>query len=97
MPNHDKKLLPNGKLPTHEDLRESVEAWTREIAGKCRAHGMPVAVFLVVVPLNDPKPAWAHNMITAGALELLSRIRTDVASHTIGLVSAMPHDLARKH
>jgi hypothetical protein len=31
-----------------------------------------VAVFLVVVPLDDPKPQWAHNMTTPGALAALA-------------------------
>lgn len=73
------KRLPDKARVSHEDLRESVDAWAKEIISKCRNHKMPVGVILVVVPLDDPKPQWAHNLSPQNVQELLRHVGTDIA------------------
>lgn len=86
--NPNGKRLPDKAQVKHEDLRESVKAWTEEIAAKCRNYKMPVGVFLVVVPLDDPKPQWSHNMTPAGVQQLLRHVGADIAIKGGGIAIA---------
>lgn len=82
------KRLTDGKQATHEDLRESVSAWSQEIANKCKAHGMPVGVIVIVVPTQDPKPAWSHNMTPGGVQRMLRHVADDIAVKGGGIAIA---------
>lgn len=93
MPNHNGKRLPDGTQPNLEDLRESIAAWTGEIAAKCRAYGMPAAVVLIVTPMDDPQPQYGQANLTApGLTRILRHVADDVAANGGGIVvtSSMP-------
>lgn len=87
--------MPDGSRVSNEDVRESVEAWTREIIAKCRNYRVAAGVFLVVTPLDDPRPQWAHNMTPAAAAQVLRRMADEVLAHAAGLVVAGPCDIPK--
>jgi hypothetical protein len=84
----NRKRMPDGSRVSNEDIRESVRAWTQEIAGKCRNYRVPVGVIVVVVPLDDPKPQWAHNLTPQGAQQLLRRVGEEIAVSGGGIAVA---------
>jgi hypothetical protein len=84
----NRKRMPDGARVSNEDIRESARAWTNEIAAKCRNYGVPVAVLVVVVPLDDPKPQWAHNLTPQGVQQLLRRVGEEIAVSGGGIAVA---------
>lgn len=86
--NHNRKRLPDGTQAKTEDLRESVAAWANEIGSKCRAHGMPAGVIVIVVPLEDPKPQYAYTVTPQGAQKLLRHVGDDIAAKGGGVAIA---------